>query len=50
MKNVNNPYDEMSFNSHQHVNDESTILQQTHKHLMYGEEIYSNIFKTMKAK
>ena len=56
MKNANNPYDEMSFNSHQHVNDESTVLQQTHKHLMYGEDrlfcwycnktqIYSNIFK-----
>ena len=61
MKNANNPYDEMSFNSHQHVNDESTVLQQTHKHLMYGEDrlfcwycnktqIYSNIFKTMKGK
>ena len=61
MKNANNPYDEMSFNSHQQVNDESTVLQQTHKHLMYGEDrlfcwycnktqIYSNIFKTMKAK
>ena len=38
MKNTNNPYDEMSFNSHQHVNDESTVLQQTRKHLMYGED------------
>ena len=61
MKNANNPYDEMSFNSHQHVNGESTVLQQTHKHLMYGEDrmfcwycnktqIYSNIFWKMKGK
>ena len=32
---ANDPYDENSFNSHQHVNVEFTVLHQTHKHLMY---------------